>query len=71
MSRKMLIVVVVVAVMLATLIAPAAATSFGAGDTVSVPAKVGSGFGGRLFDLSRPIQLAGDGGCCGAGDCPT
>jgi hypothetical protein len=71
MPRRVLIAAVVVAVLLATLVAPAAATPLEAGDAASVQAEAWSGLGGSSHVLPLPIQLAGEGGCGGAGSCPT
>jgi FlaG/FlaF family flagellin (archaellin) len=71
MSRRVLIITVVVAALLATLVAPAAATSLEAGDAASVQTEASSGLGGRSLVLPLPIQPAGEGGCGGAGSCPT
>lgn len=69
MPRRALI--VVDAVVLAALVAPVAAIPLEAGDAASVPAEVGFGFSGGSRDLLLPLQLSGDGGCGGAGGCPT
>jgi hypothetical protein len=71
MSRRVLIVAVVVAVVLATLIAPAAAIPLDARAAASVPTEVWSGLSGSSLVSPLPIQLTGDGGCGGAGGCPT
>ena len=71
MSRRVLIVAVVVAVLLATMVAPAAANRLEVGDAGSVPAEVWQGLSGGSLVYPLPIQLAGGGGCGGAGDCPT
>ena len=71
MSRRVLIVAMVVAVVLATVVAPAAANPLEVGDAVSLPAEVWSGLSGGSPVYPPLIQLAGGGGCGGAGDCPT
>ena len=71
MSRKMLIIAVVVAVLLATLVAPVAAMPLQVGETASVPAEGWSGLGGGSLVLPLPFQPNGGGGCGGAGSCPT
>jgi type II secretory pathway component PulF len=71
MSRKVLIVAVVVAVVLATVVVPAAANPPEAGSAASVLTEVWSGLSGGSLVHPLPIQLAGGGGCGGAGGCPT
>ena len=72
MSRRALIVAVVAAVVLVTLVAPAAAVPLEADDTVSVPTAVRSGFSyGLRIAPPQPINTNGGGGCSGAGSCPS
>jgi hypothetical protein len=71
MSRKMVLVAIVVAVLLAALVVPAAANPLEAVQPASAMAEAWSGFSGRLPVLPLRLQLTGGGSCGGAGSCPT
>ena len=71
MSRRVLIIAVVVAVLLSTMVAPAAANPLKVGDAVSVSAEVWHSLSGGSPVFPPPIQLAGGGGCGGSGNCTT